>query len=303
VFGTATDDTIWHTWQTAPNNGWSPWQVFHSSADRLRSLAVGRNADGRLEVFGIAADDTIWQTWQTAPNNGWSAWTPFFRSDDRLRNLVVASNQDGRLEVFGTASDDTIWNTWQTAPNNGWSGEPPGPTHHVDVNVILVGSDNFTAANRTQVNSSIAIARSIFGQVRLDLRERGRFIVTAAQAGANEIIDNAAECADLTGDWTVQNDAIDMFVVRSMTDADGRSPVNGPCNKNAKGMTGPVVSLNGSTSNSGNTFAHELGHYLGLDHIADSGNFIGGNGSSNSFTGIHEWQGNTMKRHCSVGPV
>jgi hypothetical protein len=26
VFGTAPDDTIWHTWQIAPNNGWwSPW--------------------------------------------------------------------------------------------------------------------------------------------------------------------------------------------------------------------------------------------------------------------------------------
>ncbi|MGV1029998.1 MAG: peptidoglycan-binding protein, partial [Dermatophilaceae bacterium] len=73
VFGTAGDDTIWHTWQTSPSNGWSAWTQFHSAGDRLRTLAVGRNADGRLEVFGTAGDDTIWHTWQTSPSNGWSA--------------------------------------------------------------------------------------------------------------------------------------------------------------------------------------------------------------------------------------
>jgi Pregnancy-associated plasma protein-A len=65
-------------------------------------------------------------------------------------------------------------------------------------------------------------------------------------------------------------------------------------------MTGSVVSLNGSLANAGNTFAHEMGHYLGLSHIADADNFIGGNGSSNSNTHIHAWQGDSMKKHCFV---
>jgi hypothetical protein len=121
VFGTASDDSIWHTWQTAANDGWSGWSVFHSSSDRLRSLVVGRNADGRLEVFGTASDDSIWHTWQTAPNNGWSSWVAFHSGSDRLRNLAVGQNADGRLEIFGTASDDSIWHTWQTAANNGWN--------------------------------------------------------------------------------------------------------------------------------------------------------------------------------------
>jgi hypothetical protein len=65
-------------------------------------------------------------------------------------------------------------------------------------------------------------------------------------------------------------------------------------------MTGCVVSLNGDYANSGNTFAHELGHYLGLNHIADPANFIGNNGSSNSNTDILAWQGDIMKTHCFV---
>jgi hypothetical protein len=65
-------------------------------------------------------------------------------------------------------------------------------------------------------------------------------------------------------------------------------------------MTGSVVSLNGSTANAGNTFAHELGHYMGLDHIADTGNFIGNNGSSDSNTGIEVWQYKKMRDHCAV---
>jgi hypothetical protein len=35
--------------------------------DRLRTLDISRNADGRLEVFGVASDGTIWHAWQTAP--------------------------------------------------------------------------------------------------------------------------------------------------------------------------------------------------------------------------------------------
>jgi len=170
----------------------------------------------------------------------------------------------------------------------------------VDVNVILVGSDNFTAGNRTQVTDSIAIARSIYANVSLQIRTLSFFGITAAQAGAKEVIDSASEASDLTADWTVPNHAVDLFVVRVMNGADGWSPVNGPCDKNAKGMTGSVVSLNGSTANSGNTFAHEMGHYLGLNHIPDVCNFIGSNGASDSCTGILPSQGATMIKHCFV---
>ena len=168
------------------------------------------------------------------------------------------------------------------------------------LNLILVGVESFSAADIQTVNDMLAITRNIYGQVSIGIPSVAWFQITNAQAGDLAVIDSNAECVDLTEDWTVSNGNVDVFIVRAMTDADGRSPVNGPCDKNAKGMSGPVVSLNGSTANAGNTLAHELGHYLGLDHIADVGNFIGGDGGSNSWTGIHGWQGDVMKRHCAT---
>ncbi len=40
--------------------------------DRLVTICVASNFDGRLEVFGTSSDDRIWHTWQTAPNDGWN---------------------------------------------------------------------------------------------------------------------------------------------------------------------------------------------------------------------------------------
>jgi hypothetical protein len=143
VFGTAADDTIWHNWQIAPNfssnNGWSGWQPFITLDDRLVTLAVGGNADGRLEVFGAARDQTLWHNWQTSRGNGWSGWQPFITLDDRLVTLAVGQNADGRLEVFGTAADHTIWHNWQTGPSNGWSGWHPFMTLEDRLVTLAVG--------------------------------------------------------------------------------------------------------------------------------------------------------------------
>jgi hypothetical protein len=81
----------------------SSWQPFLASNDKLVTLAVGLNLDGRLEVFGAARDETLWHNWQTGPNNGWSGWQPFLAPNDKLVTLAVGQNLDGRLEVFGAA--------------------------------------------------------------------------------------------------------------------------------------------------------------------------------------------------------
>jgi hypothetical protein len=262
---------------------------------------VGRNADGRLEVFGTAADSTIWHTWQTAPNNGWSAWTRLGNPEGRGVLIDVQSNADGRLEAFLIGLGDTIWHLWQTAPNDGWVGDVPGlPSRHIDVNVILVSVEDFTVTDRTRVSEAIRIAREIYGQVDFGIRTVTWWQITRDQAGGLATIDSQSEAEQLTADWTVANDALDLFVVRVMNGADGWSAVNGSCDKDAKGMTGSVVSLNGNQANIGNTLAHEMGHYLGLQHVPDVGNFIGGNGASDGWIGIFNWQGDTMKGHCFV---
>jgi uncharacterized protein GlcG (DUF336 family) len=65
------DHALWHKWQVAPNDGWSGWASLGGWIDHL---AVGYNADGRLEVFARGSDGALWHKWQTAPNNGWSGW-------------------------------------------------------------------------------------------------------------------------------------------------------------------------------------------------------------------------------------
>ena len=172
----------------------------------------------------------------------------------------------------------------------------------LDINIIRVGVENFTSNDELEISNAINITRSIFSNVQINLRTVSNFQISLSDAGSNAVIDNESEAKDVTNDWSVDNDALDVFVVRAMTDADGRSPVDGNCDKDVnKEMTGSVVSLNGDSANVGNTLAHEIGHYLGLDHVPDSGNFIGGNGSSDSWTGIFAWQGNIMRTHCFVG--
>lgn len=166
--------------------------------------------------------------------------------------------------------------------------------------MICVGFEDFTAADVANMNNAIQVTRTIYATVRLNVRNVSFWQISVAEAGSHTVIDSQSEAEDLTSDWTVGNDSLDVFVVRAMNGADGWSAVDGSCDKSSKGMTGSVVSLNGSASNIANTLAHEVGHYLGLEHVPDSGNFIGGGGSSNSFTGIFGWQGTIMRRHCFV---
>ena len=111
----ATDQALWHIWQTAPNNGWSGWASLGGIIDML---VVGQNLDGRMEVFARGGDHALWHIWQTAPNNGWSGWASL---GGIIELLSVSENLDGRMEVFVRGTDQALWHIWQTAPNNGWS--------------------------------------------------------------------------------------------------------------------------------------------------------------------------------------
>jgi hypothetical protein len=171
---------------------------------------------------------------------------------------------------------------------------------HYHVNVIQVAPEDFPSWATRQICYALQFTRDIFGGVGIGIGRVNWYHVTSAQAGSKAVIDSEAEASDLTSDWTVPNDGLDLFVVRLINGADGWSAVNGSCNKDAgKQMTGSVVEIYLDNDDyAGNGFAHEMGHYLGLDHVADSGNFIGGNGASDSWTGIFSWQGDEMKKHC-----
>jgi peptide methionine sulfoxide reductase MsrB len=129
VFVRGGDGHLWHLYQTTPNGDWSGWEDL--SVYRLLGVtvvdepAVGRAADGRLEVFVRGGGGHLWHLYQTAPNGDWSGWEDL--SVYRLLGVAVVGEPavgraaDGRLEVFVRGSDGRLWHLYQTTPNGDWS--------------------------------------------------------------------------------------------------------------------------------------------------------------------------------------
>jgi hypothetical protein len=180
---------------------------------------------------------------------------------------------------------------------------------HFDLNLIVVAEETFTPAELKQVNDSADIMKTIFATHGPVIGAVHRFKIDLRAAGANAIVRGVADAMALADRFAVRNnDALDVFVVKRIFDpkADGYSPAPGACGKNkAKGrLRAPVVSLNGSTANSGNTFAHEVGHFLGLPHcekdesLCGPANFMRAQSGTN--TGVTPAQAVKMITHCQV---
>ena len=116
-FALGADHHLYHSWQSGfvMSN-----LTAMGTATFSQPPAVGRNADGRMEVFAVGTDGHLWHTYQVAPNSAWSDWGvldghPFTGPPS------VTTNADGRLEVFLAGPGNTLWHGWQNAPNSAWS--------------------------------------------------------------------------------------------------------------------------------------------------------------------------------------
>jgi reprolysin-like metallo-peptidase family M12B len=97
--------------------------------------------------------------------------------------------------------------------------------------------------------------------------------------------------------------------VKMMLGGDGVTKTNGPCNKKEKRrMTGVVVRVGNDDARNGTVFAHEVGHYLGLDHCqcndpaCDDKLMRGGGCNTNSNTVISPADAAKLRTHCAVRP-
>ena len=186
---------------------------------------------------------------------------------------------------------------------------------HVHLNVIRVGVDRFADDDFDKIDYAIYRIRTIYRQVSLGVGRIQHYDVSTADAGGKDDLGSEDEAEDLTKDWTVHNDGLDVFIVDNISDSDfvGISPVGGPCDKDSKGMNG-VVGGEVSRDHEGvaRTFSHEIGHYLGLPHnhgdncptgAADRDNLMAQTRCANTIRGsvvLTGSQGGTMRGHCSV---
>lgn len=160
---------------------------------------------------------------------------------------------------------------------------------YVDLNLIRVGIENFTVNHEKIIDHAIQRMREIYAQVNLGVGRIERWYITEAMAETLNIFLSIGppddEVDELPDEFTVPNDAIDVFLVLAWDYEPGgtlgRSSTNGPCDKdNPFEMTGCVVSMedamkaNGMPNLSLYTYtakhiAHEVGHYLGLPHVEE----------------------------------
>ncbi|MEE4175625.1 MAG: zinc-dependent metalloprotease family protein [Xanthomonadales bacterium] len=170
---------------------------------------------------------------------------------------------------------------------------------HVHMNFIRVGSDQFTNNDLAEMDSALQFTRDNYAQVNLGVGRVRHYHITTADAGGAENINNDDEAEELTNDWTVPNSALDIFFVLTYSGSTiGLSRVDGPCDKDAKGMDGSVVAIEGNVNTTGFVLAHEAGHYLGLGHSSSPGNLMFGTVPNGG--GLTSGQGSNMRDHCFV---
>jgi hypothetical protein len=79
----------------------SNWQPLGGVIDS--AIAVGRNADDRLELFVRGTDGQVYHRWQVAPSSTvWNpdSWQPL--GGVIIGSVAVGQNADGRLELRTT---------------------------------------------------------------------------------------------------------------------------------------------------------------------------------------------------------
>ncbi len=168
---------------------------------------------------------------------------------------------------------------------------------HVHMNLIRVGIESFTAADELEIDGAVQFTRDTYATVNLGVGRVTRWFITTAQANGRDNIGSDGEAEDLTDEWTVDNHALDVFFVLTYAGTTiGLSRVDGPCDKDAKGMDGSVVAMEGTGNTTGFVLAHEVGHYLGLSHTSNSNRLMFGtvpNGGQLSSS-----EGSDMRDHC-----
>jgi hypothetical protein len=114
--------SVWHTVQPTPSSAFGSWSRLFDAAG-LSRIAVGSNADGRLEVFAVdTAAGLAWHIAQTAPNGDFGGWSQLGGAVG-VGQITVISTSSGSLEVFAVdTAAGMAWTIFQDGPNGDFEG-------------------------------------------------------------------------------------------------------------------------------------------------------------------------------------
>ena len=77
------------------------WLAACPSGRRNRSITVGRDAAGRMEVVAVGFDGGVYAFRQTAANGSWGNWSASLGSPVLPGTITLGNQADGTLDVFG----------------------------------------------------------------------------------------------------------------------------------------------------------------------------------------------------------
>jgi Metallo-peptidase family M12B Reprolysin-like len=197
---------------------------------------------------------------------------------------------------------------------------------HVHVNVIRVGFDGLTGgaaaldAANDRIDYAVYRMRTIYRQANVGVGRVTHHEIATADALGYDDLGSLDECDDMIADFSIPGDGIDAFVVRNISDPDfvGKAAeIPGSCNKQDAEDGVCAGEIGRPAEAFARTFAHEIGHHLGLEHnhggppecpdAAGCDNLMAqtrcatscGNGVR-AAVNLTAAQGTVMRQHCSI---
>jgi len=139
---------------------------------------------------------------------------------------------------------------------------------HIHLDIIHVGT--IDADDDATIDAAVHVCRTVYATVGLGVGRARHFVISQADANGMDVIDSDTEKHNLLGAWSAPGNGIDIFMVRdisygSVVGSAGYIPSQ--CGDTpASDEDGVIVDVNRANAAVARTFAHELGHFLGLSH-------------------------------------
>jgi hypothetical protein len=229
-----------------------------------RSVNLGRRVDVLVTDAGIGtvatfsfnlSSDIVIPRLSTVYGN-WHTW---HASGGVFDEFSAKGDLTFRYTMNGSGFSPSRSQVWRTMRTIGY-------------NLIRVG--DFTATERNEYErAATQVASGIFQPRDMTVYGAERYRIEGSpEMDADKtrwrFIDNDGELDAMASKYSVPNWYMDLFMVEGYFGGFGASYVNAPTDKNGS-RSGIVAGRDGDTVNLGQTFAHEAGHHLGLEHADD----------------------------------